>query len=173
MASRYSINKFKYLSEPEQEDLTTILKKFPGRDATLLLLLLYTGGRASEVLNIRTEDLNTHDKSVFIRGLKDSNDREIPLPNWLFDLLVLESRKVSSGAVFKISYTRLRQIWMMYRPVPKKLHSLRHTFAIGVFKRTKDLRLVQVALGHRNIQNTLVYSEYLYSQEELRKLLIA
>lgn len=175
--SRYSINKFKYLSEDEAQDLTQVLLRFPGRDSTILLLLLHTGGRASEILNLRIEDLNTSDESVFIRGLKDSNDRELPIPPWLFKLVLAEARgpgaTEAKPTIFKISYSRLHQIWEHYRPVHKKLHSLRHTFAITLYKRTRDLRLVQVALGHRNIQNTMVYADYIYSQQELRKLLIA
>ena len=74
--------------------------------------------------------------------------------------------------LFPIGYHRLRQIWDWYRPVPKKFHSLRHTFAIRLYRKTKDLRLVQVALGHRNITNTMVYADYVYSQQELKKLIL-
>jgi len=78
----------------------------------------------------------------------------------------------SSGSLFPISYHRLYQIWHQYRPVAKKFHSLRHTFAIRLYRKTKDLRLVQVALGHRNITNTMIYADYIYSQQELRKLIL-
>lgn len=169
---RYSINKHKYLNDEEAAELTRVLRSYPGRDSTLLLLLLHTGGRAQEILNLRPEDLNTSDQSVFIRGLKDSNDREIPLSSWLFNLVLEESRWATT-TLFNISYDRLRQIWLHYRPVAKKLHSLRHTFAITLYKRHRDLRLVQVALGHRNIQNTMVYADYVYSQQELRRLVVA
>ena len=74
--------------------------------------------------------------------------------------------------LFPISYSRLIQIWEHYRPTHKKFHSLRHTFAIRLYKKTKDLRLVQVALGHRNITNTMIYADYVYSQQELRKLIL-
>jgi integrase/recombinase XerC len=67
---------------------------------------------------------------------------------------------------------RLYQIWQFYRPVPKKFHALRHTFAIELYQKTKDLRLVQVALGHRNITNTMIYADYIYSQQELKKLIL-
>jgi len=74
--------------------------------------------------------------------------------------------------IFPITYNRYRQIWEMYRPTHKKLHSLRHTFAIELYKKTKDIRLVQFALGHRNITNTMIYADYVYSQQELRKLIL-
>lgn len=172
---RYALNKNKYLLEPEVERLIYILESFKDKDSrncTLLWTLLHTGGRAQEVLNLRKEDLNTYEQSIFIKGLKGSNDRELPLPAWLFQRLEREMAQASGDLIFPISYNRLRQIWDLYRPVHKKLHALRHTFAIRLFKKTKDLRLIQVALGHRNITNTMIYADYIYSQEELRRLIL-
>lgn len=90
---RYALNKNKYLLDAEIERLEYILNSFKEKDArncTLLWTLLYSGGRAQEVLNLRIDDLNPEEQSVFIRGLKGSNDREIPLPTWLFERLEAE-----------------------------------------------------------------------------------
>jgi integrase len=125
-----------------------------------------------ELLNLSKSDLNLHDQTIFIRGIKGSNDREIPLPPKFFDRLNRFVANQPNEKIFNISYNRLRQIWEMYRPVHKKLHSLRHTFAIRLYKKTKDIRLVQVALGHRNITNTMIYADYVYSQQELRRLIL-
>lgn len=177
-STRYGLNKNKYLLEPESDRLHYLLESHHDKDSrncTLLWTALHTGARAQEVLNLRHEDLNGYDETVFITGLKGSNDREIPLPGWLFRKLkaISElSKPVSSQLIFPITYNRFRQIWELYRPVPKKLHALRHTFAIRLYKKTKDLRLVQVALGHRNITNTMIYADYVYSQQELRKLIL-
>lgn len=174
---RYAINKNKYLLEPEVAKLETLLENSSdenNRDTLLLWLGLKTGARATELLLLRKNDLNPYDKTVFIRGIKGSNDRELPLNRWLFDRLYAYSETLSStsGDLFPIGYHRFRQIWDWYRPAPKKLHALRHTFAIRLYQKTKDLRLVQVALGHRNITNTMVYADYVYSQQELRKLIL-
>ena len=134
------------------------------------MLSLHTGGRATELLRLSEKDLDHHSHSVFITGIKGSNDREIPLPHWLFK--EVEQIRFVDGMLFPISYNRLRQIWQFYRPVQKKFHSLRHTFAIQLYKKSKDLRLVQVALGHRNITNTMIYADYVYTQDELRKLIV-
>ena len=175
---RYALNKNKYLLDPEIERLEKILRSSletdeSPRDALLVWLGLRTGARASELLGLRIADLNIYDETVFIRGIKGSNDRELPVESWFFKALLKYSATVPRNTdLFDIQYHRLRQIWAWYRPVPKKFHSLRHTFAIRLYRKTKDLRLVQVALGHRNITNTMVYADYVYSQQELKKLIL-
>lgn len=174
-SSRYSLNKNKYLLSPERERLEEILGTYQDKDARNCLLLwlgLKTGARAQEILNLRKDDINRYDESVFIRGIKNSNDREIPLRHELFLRLARFADSHSGSMVFDISYQRLWQIWEFYRPIPKKFHALRHTFAIELYQKTKDLRLVQVALGHRNITNTMIYADYVYTQSELRKLIL-
>lgn len=172
---RYSLNKNKYLLQPEKERLIKILTDYQSQDVRnclILWLALKTGARAQEILNITHEDLNAYDESVFIKGIKGSNDREIPLVSTLFQRLKKHAEENPKGLLFPISYDRLYQIWLFYRPIPKKFHSLRHTFAIDLYQKTKDIRLVQVALGHRNITNTMVYADYIYSQQELKKLIL-
>lgn len=175
MAARYALNKNKYMLEPEVANLERIidLKKDPNRDKLMINLALHTGARAQEILNLRKFDLNDGDQTVFITGLKGSNDREIPIKPWLFEALASYCKDMSQDErIFKIKYRRLEYIWAFYRPVKKKFHSLRHTFAIRLYQKHKDIRLVQVALGHRNITNTMIYAEYTYSQQELKKLLL-
>lgn len=167
----YQLTKNKFLSDTELEHLRKVLKEHPGRDAILIEFALATGARANEILGVRLDDLNVKDKSVFIKGLKNSKDREIPLKPRLFQQVFELAQSSESGTPFDISYPRFNQIWQIYRPVKKVPHCLRHTFAIKLFAKHKDLRLVQVALGHRNISNTMIYADYHYSKEELRRLI--
>lgn len=174
-STRYSLNKNKYLLEPELEKLNSLLDSYMEsdmRNCLLLKLALKTGARAQELLNLKKIDINMYEESVLIRGIKGSNDREIPLKADVFRLLKKYSDSQDSQLLFPISYSRLRQIWEFYRPVPKKFHCLRHTFAIQIYKKTRDIRLVQVALGHRNVMNTMIYADYVYSQQELKRLIL-
>ncbi len=172
---RYSLNKNKYLLPYELDRLEKILDDFiesEPRNCQALLRALKTGARAQEILNLKKSSLNPYEESILIHGLKGSNDREIPIPSLLFKKLTQYAETVPDETLFPITYNRLRQIWEHYRPIPKKLHALRHTFAIQLYKKTKDIRLVQVALGHRNVMNTMIYADYVYSQTELRKLIL-
>lgn len=167
----YQLDKTKFLLEPEFKALTETLernKTTDERNCTLLWLLLFTGARATEILNLTPADINHAEKSVLIRGIKGSKNREIPLKAWLYFRIA----KITGEKLFPIGYQRLKQIWDNYRPAPKKLHATRHTFAIRLYEKTKDIRLVQTALGHRSITNTMVYADYSYSQKELRKLIL-
>lgn len=173
--ARYSLNKNKYLLPPEAEKLRELLSHFEAddlRNSLVLSTALRTGGRALEILNLTKQDLNQYDETIFLKGIKGSNDRELPLHPDFFRKLWRWSEQIKTDRLFDISYDRLYQVWLMYRPVPKKFHCLRHTFAIELYQKTKDIRLVQVALGHRNITNTMIYAEYAYSQNELKKLLL-
>ena len=171
----YAINKNKYLLDPEYKHLELLLKRYilsDTRNCLLIYLAMHTGARATEILQLQKEDLNVYEQSLFIHGIKGSNDREIPLPEWLFDTLENYANKQDGDLLFPITYHRLRQIWQHYRPVKKKFHCLRHTFAIRLYKKVKDIRLLQIALGHRNITNTMIYADFVYSHTEMRKLIL-
>ena len=176
----YSMNKTKFLSSQEYERLATTLDKFELKDfrnVALIYAMMHTGARPSELLAVTTGDLNEEGKSVFIRGLKGSRDREIPLPPKVFARLIQVAAQnyVLNGCkderVFPIALRTLQGIWHQYRPSKKGIKSLRHTFAIRLYQKTKDVRLVQMALGHKSMSNTQVYVEYLYSLEEMKRIL--
>ncbi len=48
-------------------------------------------------------------------------------------------------------------------------HTLRHTFATDLYRETKNLRLVQKALGHASVATTQIYTHIV--DEELEEAL--
>jgi integrase len=167
----YRLTKDKFLTDRELSELREELSKRDTRDKLLIEFALATGARAQEILNASLHDLNPDQISVYIHGLKSSNDREIPLRRGLFKQVYELAQKSPTGKPFDISYSRLVQIWNAWRPGSKSFHSLRHTFAVELYKQTQNIRLVQMTLGHRNIMNTMIYVDFLYSQKEIRKLM--
>lgn len=159
------ITKDKYLSDVELNDTVRILERYPSRDTTIIRLAIATGARASELLKITKNDLDENAKAVYIRAVKGSLDRWIPLTDDLF-------AAVKEYLPFDIKYDRLDDIWRFYRPVEKSFHSLRHTFAINLYRRTKDVKLVQMALGHKSMTSTQIYMNFVYSMEEMRRALV-
>lgn len=139
----------------------------------MLTVAVHTGARPSEILNIQKQDVQESTGSVYIRGLKGSRDRDIPLPPAVFKrlLILARGRPRPESRVFPIALRTYQGIWFQYRPAEKPLKSLRHTFAVRLYQRTKDIKLVQIALGHTTLMNTSIYADFVYSQEELRKIL--
>ena len=161
----YKITRDKYLTKDEQALLMQSLGS--DRDSVMVKLALATGARASELLALEPKSI-TGDV-VLIRGLKGSEDREIPLrPELLAEIKAVAGKT----KLFEISYPRLDQIWRLIRPVAKKFHSLRHTFAINLYEKTRDVVLVKEALGHKSINNTLVYVQAVEGLDKLRKAML-
>ncbi|MBX2986483.1 MAG: tyrosine-type recombinase/integrase [Bdellovibrionaceae bacterium] len=186
-SSSYVITSVKVLSREEQAALVRLCRRLiksgrEVRDPLMLMLMLECGLRAAELTGLLIGDFRPEAKTLFIRSKKGSNARELPLRPAM--ALLLKKWLIGhSGAsvfseldpdrrIFEIRYHRLHQIWVLYRPHPrKKLHSLRHSFAVNLYTRSRDLRAVQLALGHRNIQNTMVYLDFHYSQTSLRRIM--
>lgn len=168
--NNFSLTPSKYLSEAEQTHLEAILERFRTvamRNTTMLMFMLKTGARPSEVLGVTWADIDFQKKTVFIDTLKGGPPRVIPLSENL--IVRLQSLPIGPGKVFDISYTHFCRIWHEYRPARKKLHSLRHTFAVNCYNKSGyNLRLVQQALGHTALQTTAIYLEIQSTTEDLR-----
>jgi integrase len=162
----YSMDRSKFMDQTEVINLLSKLDQ--SRDSLLILLAIHTGARATELLNITKSDMYQDTATILIRGIKNSKDRELPLSRQLWNAVYMHAMTHNSDKVFPISYRRLEQIWRKYRVNNRKFHSLRHTFAIELYKKCRDPKLVQIALGHKSILNTMVYCEYIASTEELR-----
>ncbi len=168
----YELTRDKYLLPEECESLKGVLTRFKlrsARDVVFIETLLATGARSSEILKLTRADLNAGLKSVYVRATKNSRDREIPLPQDLFERLEKISPDV--GRIFPFTYNNALRIWHLYRPVKKGLHALRHTAALNFYQRTKDVKLLQTYLGHRSLVNTMIYVDFTASFEDLRRAL--
>jgi integrase len=111
--------------------------------------------------------------SILVRGTKGSNSRVFPLTEDFYYRILdeIKDHEDPHKPVFQIKYNRLGDIWRTYRPTKKKLHSLRHTCAIALFKKTNNHRLVQKVLGHKNLSTTEIYLDFQITQDEFRAVL--
>jgi integrase/recombinase XerD len=146
------------------------------RDKAMLEVLYATGMRVSEIVNLKSDDVNLD--IGFLRCIgKGDKERIIPLgkkainsikrylgisrPHFLktkesnFLFLSRLGKKLSRQSVWKIMkrYAKLARIKKPIRP-----HILRHSFATHLLERGADLRSVQEMLGHSNISTTQIYT---------------
>jgi integrase/recombinase XerC len=171
---QYRITKDKFLSREERQDLivkVAVWQQTSPRNAALILVAMYTGGRAQEILNIRWQDISELAQTIYVRGMKDSDDREMKVPAWIIQA-VLKTKSPDSlpgDKVFKFSYERFVQIWKMLE-MRKPIKAMRHTFAMQLYESTTDIFFVKKALGHRSLSSTMVYVEYIMRTQSLEKI---
>lgn len=157
------------------------------RNLCMLRLMLNAGLRSSEVLNLKVKDLDWMSGKLMVRQGKGKKDRTL----WLNeeDLEILRKwreRKPEAELLFTTlsgGAINSRYLRALVERLGKKAgiekhvhpHTLRHTFATDLYKSTKDLRLVQKALGHANIQTTTIYTHIIDDDLEnaLRNLRIS
>jgi integrase len=162
----------KYLTHIEDESFKRVIRRAPFRDRLMLELLRTYGMRASELLALRTRDFNESTQMLYVTGLKSSRGRQMPLNDDFASRLKVACKGLGpDDLIFPISYNRLGEIWRFYRTCDKPLHSLRHTLAIEVYQKSKDIRLVQRILGHKSIMSTMIYQEFVYGQDAMREVL--
>ena len=161
----------KYLTTEEQSQASKAILTMPEELRVYFQLLLATGMRETEALELSPSQLIKDRISVHVFGIKGSNDRELPLERILFNDLLKLSDESTTGTIFINLYPRLVcRAWHKIRPCEKPIHSLRHTFAVNLYKRSRDIKLVQYALGHKSLNNTLIYTE-IDQAEDLAKVL--
>lgn len=142
------------------------------RDRALFTLLLTTGVRLGSALDLNVADTDLRRGTLRVRG-KGQTHQIVPLPprgKAALRAYVATQRANGGlqGPLFPSSRgTRLsaRQAqfrlkhWLARAGLPLLgVHALRHTFATRLYHQTRDLRLVQQALGHRSVTSTEVYT---------------
>ena len=150
------------------------------RDRAMLETLYATGLRVSELVALKTFEVNLDANVVRVLG-KGSKERLVPLgeeaAHWLS--VYVKQRKSGPNALFVTARGRgmTRQaFWYLIRrygarAIPgKKLspHVLRHAFATHLVNHGADLRVVQLLLGHADISTTQIYTHV--ARERLKAL---
>jgi integrase/recombinase XerD len=148
------------------------------RDRALLELLYATGCRASEVSNLRQEDVHLTQAFCLARG-KGDKERLVPLGRRAIEAVqeYLEHERPASAANCEVpprwlllsrrgKRLRRERIWELVKQyairagAPSSIgpHTLRHSFATHVLAGGADLRQVQEMLGHASIRTTQIYT---------------
>jgi integrase/recombinase XerD len=136
------------------------------RDKLILQLLLTTGLRSRELLELRVEDIDLNKGVIRVRVAKYGKERLITAPREVFEALdawIKLNNLKPKDKLFNISYQalykRLKKLAVKAGIDPAKIrpHILRHTFATMALRKGLSLPSLQRLLGHSDIRTTQVY----------------
>lgn len=172
------------LRPAEEERLLEALRAADGaeaeRDRVLIELMLATGVRLSSALALAVEDVDLERGTLLLREVKGGRQERVILGAQARQLLREFLADRTSGPVFRAkagtritarhAQRRFRH-WREQAGIQEAVtpHSLRHAFAMQLYRQTGDVLLVKSALGHRSITSTLVYAHA--SEEQVRHAL--
>jgi len=147
------------------------------RNRALLELLYSTGARISEAVGLDVDDIDTHARSVLLRG-KGGKQRLVPVGRPAIAALDaylvrgrpdLAIRGRGGPAIFLNSRGgRLsrQSAWQVLQDSAERAgitaavspHTLRHSFATHLLDGGADVRVVQELLGHASVTTTQIYT---------------
>ena len=167
------------LSQPSGDDKRAV------RDRAMLELLYATGLRVSELIMLRSRDLNIRDGFLICKG-KGGKERIVPLGRSSAESLeeyLLRGRESfvkqpteylfltrRGGPFTRQGFWKLLKGYAVQAGLDHKIspHILRHSFATHMLERGADLRSVQLMLGHSQITTTQIYTHV--SRKRLRRV---
>jgi len=171
-----------YMSEEEIDRFLSAIDNYPfgsvleDRNRLLLKLIIYTGIRVGEALSLKTKDLIPQGEVYLIKIVGKGNKHRVVmikarhierhLSSWLEvktckDELLFCNKKntqLTQAYVSRIVESVLQVAGI--RKEKNGAHMLRHSFATLLYRRKKDLILVQEALGHASLNTSRIYTHF-------------
>lgn len=168
----------KYLTSEEIEAFFRVVKA--PRDVAIFRMAYHRGLRASEIGKIQFTDLRLEAGRIQISRLKGSNSFDYPLTK--IELKALRAyvriRGTRPGPLFLsrngngISRIRLHEMMVHYSqlcglpPDKSHMHAWKHSCGTHLAEAGADLLDIKDHLGHKAVQNTLVYVEITSKRRE-------
>ena len=167
-----------FLTQEEQGDLLRQPNsRYPTgeRNHLMMKLMLDAGLRLSEATNLKWKNIDLMSGKIMIRDGKGEKDRTLWVGEKDIELLgkwrerQLEILDENSEYVFttlKGTIVNNRYVQSLVKRYSEKAgitknispHTLRHTFATDLYRETKNIRIVQKALGHSDLSTTMIYT---------------
>jgi len=144
------------------------------RNYALVQILLQTGIRVGEVVNLETRDLTLYDRSGELRivNAKGGKERTVPLNSYARKALrnYLEEKFIEERTLVFISKQNkkmtIRAVQKVIGNLSKKAgienmspHTLRHTFAVNYLRSNPECLVeLSIILGHESLDTTSIYT---------------
>ncbi len=148
--------------------------------ATKLQLSLETGIRPVELCNLKLKDVDLEQKLIYPTTAKHGSARILKISNKLKAMLTFYITKNSikmSEKIFNITPRSYSKLFGHTRNALAnkikdqtikqiRLYDFRHYFATMLYHKTRDILLVKQSLGHKQIENTLIYTQLINLNED-------
>lgn len=181
-----AMKKMRHVYEPRRlpevlnlEEVTRLLQAAGSLKYQAALGVAYGAGlRASEVVHLKVSDIDSKRMVLRVEQGKGQRDRNAMLSPALLELLrawyrhARAQRQMLPGGwlfpgqnpVNPLSTRQLNRAFHRARTAAEidkqvSLHSLRHAFATHLLEHHEDIRIIQVLLGHKKLENTARYSQ--------------
>lgn len=155
---------------PLESELDCLIAAMGRKGAMFLQILKETAARKGEAFSLRWRDVDTERQTVTVNNPeKHSNSRTVKVSGKL--IAMLKALPTTSARIFPVgseSYIETH-FFTVRKQLAAKLqnprilnigfHTFRHWKATMEYHKTKDILHVKQLLGHRNINNTLLYTQ--------------
>lgn len=162
----------RYLTDEERARIEAVLVGHDARNPGAVLairLLILTGARTNEILNLRWTDVDWQHKLLRLRDTK-TGDRDIPASTEVLRLLKETERRgeLVCCTILGHKIHSLQRTWSILRQraglADVRKHDLRHNFASTGASAGIPLATVGKLLGHKDVRTTQRYA-HLFDQE--------
>lgn len=145
--------RIRWLSPEEETQLLNIL---PPPVAAFCEILIHTGMRRGELLNLKPEDVDGNYARLW--KTKTGKPRSVPLSDRAHEL-------ITKWVPFNLEIQHIRREWLKAKAIMGLtndsdfvMHTLRHTTATRMLDTTGNIAVVQKMLGHAKIATTMRYA---------------
>ena len=172
--------KIKVISKPDLKKILDHLDKMSVEHQVMIHLLLGTGIRRNELVNIKVSNINFEDKTIYLDFTKSGKPRYIYINfnDEIIDLihkLIKMNNCKTNPYLFAIGNTHIcsESVSSMLKKLKDDLgietlssHKFRHLYATELLKNGADIYTVKELLGHEDLEMTQRYLDF--SNEEIK-----
>ncbi len=158
-----------FLTEDEFEALVGGIKQPVVK--TVVQTLFYTGGRISEITDLKLDEVDLEDRVIHIIEGKGGKDRDIPINDKLYKILnnyIKNIREADSDRFFALEKTGKVSPAYINRLIKEAVdkiglekdvsaHVLRHSFGTNLLEKGASVVSIQKLLGHASLAVTTRY----------------
>jgi site-specific recombinase XerD len=155
------------------DEVASLLEAAPGLKWRTALSVAYGAGlRASEVVGLKVNDIDSQRMRIRVEQGKGRRDRDALLsphllgvlrnwwklarpPVWLFPNRLTPFDHVTPKSLNRAFHQAVDRAGIKKAV---SLHTLRHCFATHLLEQNVDVRVIQVLLGHKKLETTAVYT---------------